>query len=202
MRASARTSKRGPTRRRTDASIPLPADGALRIAVIADTHSAPHPHAAALIADLAPQAILHAGDIGDLSVLAPFEQIAPLIAVRGNIDERVPHLPDVVTVDVQEGGECALRMTLMHIAVAGAKIRADAAREARERKSSLIVCGHSHVPFLGRDRGITVFNAGSIGPRRFRLPIVFGMLEIAEGRLHMRHVDCETGLTWTPGPVL
>jgi hypothetical protein len=43
-----------------------------------------------------------------------------------------------------------------------------------------------------------VFNAGSIGPRRFSLPIVFGVLEIALGRLSLRHVDCETGAAWTP----
>jgi predicted phosphodiesterase len=84
------------------------------------------------------------------------------------------------------------------VAVAGAKIRADAARVARASGASLIVCGHSHVPFIGRDRGLTVFNAGSIGPRRFRLPIVFGVLEIADGRMSLRHVDCETGSTWTP----
>jgi hypothetical protein len=54
------------------------------------------------------------------------------------------------------------------------------------------------VPFIGRDRGLLVFNPGSIGPRRFQLPIVFGVLEIEDGQLKMRHVDCETGEVWTP----
>jgi hypothetical protein len=54
------------------------------------------------------------------------------------------------------------------------------------------------VPFLGHDRGLLVFNAGSVGPRRFHLPIVFGVLEIVEGRMSLRHVDCETGETWMP----
>jgi predicted phosphodiesterase len=62
----------------------------------------------------------------------------------------------------------------------------------------MIVCGHSHVPFVGRDRGLTVFNPGSIGPRRFQLPIVFGVIEIAAGKLSLRHVDCETGGAWEP----
>jgi predicted phosphodiesterase len=65
----------------------------------------------------------------------------------------------------------------------------------------MIVCGHSHVPFVGKDRGLTVFNPGSIGPRRFHLPIVFGVLEIAAGKLSLRHVDCETGGAWEPLPI-
>ncbi|HEX5658313.1 MAG TPA: metallophosphoesterase family protein, partial [Polyangiales bacterium] len=62
----------------------------------------------------------------------------------------------------------------------------------------LIICGHSHVPFIGRDKGLTVFNPGSVGPRRMRLPIVFGVLEITSGKLSLRHIDCETGRDWTP----
>jgi hypothetical protein len=54
------------------------------------------------------------------------------------------------------------------------------------------------VPFVGRDRGLTVFNPGSIGPRRMHLPIVFGVLEIAAAKLSLRHVNCETGEPWSP----
>jgi predicted phosphodiesterase len=61
-----------------------------------------------------------------------------------------------------------------------------------------VICGHSHVPFIGRDRGIGVFNPGSIGPRRFHLPIVFGVFELRDRRVSLRHVDCETGLRWEP----
>jgi predicted phosphodiesterase len=43
-----------------------------------------------------------------------------------------------------------------------------------------------------------VFNPGSIGPRRNDLPIVFGVLEIAGGKLSLRHIDCETGQPWSP----
>ena len=60
------------------------------------------------------------------------------------------------------------------------------------------MCGHSHVPFVGRDRGLTVFNPGSIGPRRMHLPIVLGVLEIASAKLSLRHIDCETGKQWNP----
>jgi len=181
-----------------EAELTLDARGGLRIAITADTHSQPHPKAFDWIAALNPSAILHAGDIGDLQVLDDLSRIAPVIAVRGNIDERAPHVPDTVTIDVRAAGASALKLLLMHIAVAGPRIRADAAQLATSHGARLIVCGHSHVPFIGRDRGLTVFNPGSIGPRRMHLPIVFGVLEIASAKLSLRHVDCETGKEWIP----
>lgn len=181
-----------------EAELSLSERGDLRVVVVADTHSQPHPHAARHIAALAPSAILHAGDIGDLGVLEGLAKIAPVIAVRGNIDERASDLPDSVSIAVRAGGETALTLLLMHIAVYGPRIRADAARLANKRGARLIVCGHSHVPFIGQDQGLTVFNPGSIGPRRFHLPIVFGVLEVAAGKLSIRHVSCETGEAWSP----
>jgi len=182
----------------TSTTLALREDGSLRLAIVADTHSQPHPRAASWIAAIAPDAILHAGDIGDLTVLDKLSEIAPVVAVRGNIDERAPHVPDVVTLDIRCEAESVMKMLLMHIAVYGPKIRADAARLAAEHGARLILCGHSHVPFIGRDRDLTVFNPGSIGPRRMHLPILFGVLEIAAGKLALRHVDCETGKDWTP----
>lgn len=181
-----------------EAKLSLDDQGGLRLVIVADTHSRPHPSAADRIRALAPAAILHAGDIGDLQVLDELSQIAPVIAVRGNIDERAADLPDSITIDVRAGGETALKLLLMHIAVYGPRIRADAARLATSHSARMIVCGHSHVPFVGRDRGLTVFNPGSIGPRRMHLPIVFGVLEIASAKLSLRHVDCETGEVWHP----
>ena len=103
-----------------------------------------------------------------------------------------------MTLDVRDGDRSLLTMLLLHIAVYGPKLRADAARLARAEGASLVVCGHSHVPFLGRDRGIAVFNPGSIGPRRFQLPILFGVVDIGRERVQIRHVDCETGARWEP----
>jgi putative phosphoesterase len=181
-----------------EASLSLSAQGALRLAIVADTHSHPHPKTAKWIAALSPDAVLHAGDVGDLVVLDELERLAPVIAVRGNVDERASFLPDVVTIDVRSGDASAMKLVLTHIAVYGPKIRADAARLATASGARLVVCGHSHVPFIGRDRGLTVFNPGSIGPRRIHLPIVFGVLEIAAGKLSLRHVDVETGKDWVP----
>ena len=64
--------------------------------------------------------------------------------------------------------------------------------------ASLVVCGHSHVPFIAKQRGLTVFNPGSIGPRRFHLPIVFGTIAVTPQAVRLAHVDCETGRPWSP----
>ena len=69
---------------------------------------------------------------------------------------------------------------------------------ARAERASLVVCGHSHVPFIGQERDLTVFNPGSIGPRRFHLPIVFGTIAVAPQGIRLAHVDCETGQPWLP----
>jgi uncharacterized protein len=169
---------------------------ALRIVAVADTHGRPHPKLAARIDELAPANIFHAGDVGDLAVLRNLEKHAHVTAVRGNIDGH--DLPDVVTIDVRNDGGTLVKILLTHIAVYGPKLRADVARIARAEDASLVVCGHSHVPFAAQDSGITVFNPGSVGPRRFQLPIVLGVIDVSAKGVSVRHVDCETGLPWKP----
>jgi len=179
------------------ATLTLPADTA-RIAVVADTHSAPHVATRAHLTALAPDAILHAGDIGEARVIDELAEIAPVFAVRGNIDTRSA-FPDLLTLDVAgDGGDLRLRILVTHIAVAGPRLLGEVARMARAEQASLVVCGHSHVPFIGRDRELTVFNPGSIGPRRFHLPIVFGTIAITPEAVRLAHVDCETGRPWSP----
>jgi putative phosphoesterase len=170
----------------------LPGDS-LRLAVVADTHSQPHAATVERLTELAPDAILHGGDIGDLAVLDELAKIAPVLAVRGNIDTHARDLPDVLVIDAGE-----LRILLTHIAVYGPKLRAEVAKLAREEGASLVVCGHSHVPFIGRDRGLTVFNPGSIGPRRFSLPIVLGRIDVTPQGVRLGHIDAATGAAWLP----
>lgn len=172
--------------------------GGLRFVIVADTHGRPHPDGDALVRKQAPDAIVHAGDIGDAAVVTALERIAPVFAVRGNIDARSLDFPEAMTLDVTDTGRSLLRVLVVHIGVNGPKLRAEVARLAREEMARLVVCGHSHVPFIGNDRGITVFNPGSVGPRRFQLPIVFGVMDVAPTGIRMRHVDCETGRDWLP----
>jgi uncharacterized protein len=54
------------------------------------------------------------------------------------------------------------------------------------------------VPFMGRDKGLVIINPGSIGPRRFQLPILFATMDISRKGISMQHVSCETGLRWEP----
>jgi hypothetical protein len=189
---------------RESVTLRLRDDGRLTLACVADTHSQPHPATAERLAAIAPDAILHAGDIGDPAVIEQLAETAPVHAVRGNIDTRST-FPDVLVVDVVAGdgdgpaaADLRLRIYVTHIAVNGPRLHADVARAAHAEKAGLVVCGHSHVPFIGRDRELVVFNPGSIGPRRFQLPIVLGTLTIASGALRMGHIDCETGRPWSP----
>lgn len=173
------------------------AERCLRLAVVADTHARPHPASAKHIAALEPDRILHAGDIGNRAVLDGLAKIAPVIAVRGNID--APSLgPEAITLDVIDDRDQRLRLLLVHIAVYGTKLRREVVTLAKKEAASLVVCGHSHVPFIGRDRELAIFNPGSIGPRRFQLPIVFGVIDVEGGALSMRHVDAQSGETWQP----
>jgi len=182
----------------TSEIVRLPAGRDVDVVVVADTHGRPHPGVSSLIEKVAPVVIVHAGDIGDLSVLGELRRQAPVLAVRGNIDGHAPPLPDSMSIDFVAGEDRVLRALLTHIAVYGPKLRAEVARQARACSADLVICGHSHVPFIGRDKGLVVFNPGSIGPRRFQLPIVFGVLRLGPGGISMRHVSCETGQTWLP----
>lgn len=176
-------------------SLPVSAD-AMCLAVVADTHSRPHPALAGQLQALRPDAILHAGDIGRDSVIAELETIAPTIAVRGNIDGH--ERPDSISIELSEDGAPLLRILLMHIAVYGPRLRKDARLRARRQRAGLLVCGHSHVPLLAEEGGVWVFNPGSVGPRRFGLPITFGIIELRQGKLAARHIDCESGQPWQP----
>jgi len=211
-RTAAHTSWRLPPWRRLDSDgeaeliaerhssevVTVPDSGELDVVVVADTHGRAHPQAAGLIRKLSPGVILHGGDIGDVEVLEPLREIAPLLAVRGNIDARAPGFSDSIDIDFVKGGRSVLKAWLTHIAVYGPKLRAEVARAARGHAAGMVLCGHSHVPFIGRDKGLVMFNPGSIGPRRFHLPITFGVLSIRPGGIALRHVSCETGETWLP----
>jgi putative phosphoesterase len=183
---------------RKNGVLPLHSDGTLRLAAVADTHSTPHRELHRQLRAQRPDAILHAGDIGDLYVLEELARVAPVHAVRGNIDGRAPNVPDVLNLELVSGSASVLRILLTHIALNGPRLRADVARLARSERASLVVCGHSHVPFIGKEGGLSVFNPGSAGPRRFQLPILFGMITIAASRVELAHFDCESGERWFP----
>lgn len=170
------------------------------IAVIADTHGRPHGKAVERVAAMAPDAILHAGDVGPAGCLDAFRAVAPLVVVRGNIDGL--DWPDSRLISVCVGSQERLRVLLTHIAVDRLAPSRVALAAARDHRADLIVCGHSHVPFVtrhGEGEGLVfLFNPGSCGPRRFGLPIVVGRLGLGR-TLSLTHIDVESGQTWRPG---
>jgi uncharacterized protein len=179
-------------------AIPVPA-GDFRLAVVSDTHGRPHPDLAARVAAERPVAILHAGDVGELAVLDALAGVAPIHAVRGNVDDRASALPDGLLLSLVADGAELLRIYLTHVGIRGVRLLAPVRDRAVQEGAGLVVAGHSHVPLLTRDGGLAVFNPGSCGPRRFRLPIVFGVLAREGDGLRLHHVDCETGARWLPG---
>lgn len=180
-------------------TIVLP-EGDTTIVMVSDTHSRPDPRAMSQVAALRPDLILHGGDVGDLAVLDALAALAPLEAVRGNIDEHVAEAPpDALLLSFTRSEREVLRVLLTHIAVYGPSLLKDVRALALALKVDLVACGHSHVPLLARDAGIAVFNPGSIGPRRFGLPISFGVMRLGQ-RLTFEHVDVDTGALWRPRP--
>lgn len=198
MASSRKSSRPGTPLRHRSETVELPPNGETRVALISDTHSKVHRSAAKHVKAQQPDLILHGGDIGDLAVLSPFEEIAPLHYVRGNIDPVGAELFDSIDLSFDLQGSTFFRLLLTHIAVYGPKLRADARALAQTHDCSMVVCGHSHVPFIGKDRGISLINPGSIGPRRFTLPITFAILDVTPTGLHARHISCETGEVWLP----
>jgi putative phosphoesterase len=144
----------------------------MRVGVISDTHGLCRPQALAALAgsDL----ILHAGDVGDPSVLDTLRQLAPVRAVRGNNDcgGWADALPETDVVELPGG----LYVYLIH------DIQALDLDPAAARLSA-VVAGHSHRPRNELEDGVLYFNPGSAGPRRFRLPVTVGRIESHGGAL-------------------
>jgi len=144
----------------------------LKIGVISDTHGLLRPQAVSALADV--DHILHAGDIGDLQILENLRRIAPVTAIRGNVDTHrsFRHLPETEAVKLA-GRIFYLIHDVKQLdlvpAVAG---------------FSAVISGHSHKPLIEWNKGVLFFNPGSAGPRRFSLPVSLGFLTIANGQLH------------------
>lgn len=168
------------------------------IVAVADTHGRPHSALLSQVIQSRPALILHGGDIGTGPLLDELEAIAPVVAVRGNVDSRDLALPDSVDLTLERPTQPRLRLLLTHIALHRTHLIRSARNRAQAADARLVVFGHSHLPFVGRDGRFALFNPGSAGPRRFRLPITFGVLDLGPRGLDLRHVDLQTGGPWAP----
>jgi putative phosphoesterase len=136
-----------------------------RIGIISDTHGLLRPEAERGLKGV--NHIIHAGDIGRPDIVEALRRIAPVTAIRGNVDsgEWAREYPDTQLVRLAGKSIYVLHDLKTLIADPGAGI-------------DVIISGHSHVPKIDTVRGVLYLNPGSAGPRRFKLPITLATLEV------------------------
>ncbi|GGG74618.1 metallophosphoesterase family protein [Edaphobacter dinghuensis] len=147
------------------------------IGVISDTHGLLRPEVLTALAGV--EHILHAGDVGDARILDTLREIAPVTAIRGNIDQwgECAELPptDVVELD---GHLFYLVHSLADLdinpAVAGVAV---------------VISGHSHKPAIEQRNGVLYLNPGSAGPRRFNLPVTIALIRADEAGIETELVN-------------
>jgi len=143
----------------------------LAIGVISDTHGLLRPEAVDALrgSDL----ILHAGDLGDKEVLDALGQIAPVTAIRGNVDTAswARTLPESEVINA-----AGVLVYMLHN-VGQLDLRPEAAG------FRVVVYGHSHQPKIEEKNGVLFFNPGSAGPRRFAKPVSVGRLRVEGGKV-------------------
>ena len=149
------------------------------VGVISDTHGLLRPEA--LEALRGSELILHAGDVGDRFILDRLRDIAPTIAVRGNVDTHAwaAKLPE--TAAIEAGG---LRLFMLHD-IGSLDVDPQAAGFAA------VIFGHSHRPGADDRDGVLYLNPGSAGPRRFSLPLTVARLRVIDGRLTHEIVELD-----------
>ena len=142
-----------------------------QLGIISDTHGLLRPQATAALRGC--DRIIHAGDVGDPDILVHLARIAPVTAVRGNIDGGAwaAHLPERTIVQVED-----FKIYLLHDV---GTLDVDLPGEG----FAAVVFGHSHRPRNEQVGDVLYFNPGSAGPRRFTLPITVGRLIVADGAL-------------------
>lgn len=155
---------------------PLNGPGNRLIGIISDTHGLVRPEALEALAGC--DLILHGGDIGKPDVLDALEAIAPVIAIRGNVDREAWADPIPLTRTLDLAGN---RIHLLHNI---ADLPKNAAKDF-----DVIVFGHSHKARCEQVGATLYFNPGSAGPRRFKLPVTLGRLRLIEGELVPEIID-------------
>lgn len=154
----------------------------MRIGVVSDTHGLLRPEVAPALAGV--ERILHLGDVGKAGILEELGKIAPVTAIRGNVDREGPcaKLPETEVVLIGEQYVYMLHdLHTLHLDPAAGKFAA-------------VLFGHSHVPNFYHKKGVLYFNPGSCGPRRFELPVTVGLLTVGrDGEMKAEIVPLSVG---------
>lgn len=146
------------------------------IGVVSDTHGLLRPEAVRRLRGV--DRIVHAGDIGTPAVLTALRALAPVTAVRGNNDRGTwaRRLPETTTLAVGR-----VRLHVLHdVKTLDLDVGAAAIR--------VVIAGHSHRPSVVERDGVLYLNPGSIGPRRFTLPVTLALLRIRDAGVRARIV--------------
>ena len=153
----------------------------MKIGIISDTHGLLRPEAVERLAGV--DHIIHAGDIGRPDVISDLRRIAPVTAVRGNID----------------GGEWAAGYPQTELVKLGGRFfyvlhnLAELDLDPAAAGIDVVVSGHSHQPKIETADGVVYLNPGSAGPRRFSLPITLATLDLSGKELRPRIVNLSHG---------
>ena len=146
------------------------------IGVVSDTHGLLRPEALRRLRGV--DRIVHAGDVGTPEVLRALEAIAPVTAVRGNNDRGAwaRALPETTTLTIEDA-----RLYVLHDVKT-------LAVDPRAAALAAVIAGHSHKPSALERDGVLFLNPGSIGPRRFTLPIAMALLTVRGAAVRARIV--------------
>ncbi len=152
----------------------------MQIGVISDTHGLLRPEAVDALKGS--ELIIHAGDVGAPEILETLGRIAPVVAVRGNVDTATwaQALPTTEVVEVA-GRHLYVLHQLEQIDL-----------DPVAAGFAAVIYGHSHKPSAEVRRGVLYLNPGSAGPRRFSLPITLVRLRLSDGSLEPEFVSLET----------
>jgi putative phosphoesterase len=160
----------------------------MKLGVVSDTHGYFDPALPELMKGV--EAILHAGDVGSMEILDQFRAIAPVQAVRGNVDAALPQLPLTLTARYDGIEICMQHQLTRPQSVLGVWANALSSggkqsqqyrrfRQSLPEQSQVVIFGHSHEPCLQILEGRLFFNPGSAGKKRFSLPRCCGRLEVS-----------------------
>ena len=139
---------------------------ARNVAILGDTHGLLRPELSEHLSGI--DLILHSGDVGQITVLHRLKQFAPVIAVRGNVDDHLAGLPETELVSIR-----GHLVYLLHV-LGNLDLDPGVAGVA------MVVSGHSHQPVIRKAKGVLYVNPGSVGPRRFKLPVCFVRAEFSQ----------------------
>ena len=148
----------------------------IRIGVIADTHGLFDPAIRRHFRGV--DHILHAGDIGDRSVIEQLEQLGPVTAVSGNVDDEQCGFPSEAVIEL-----AGSRIAIRHVLYEGGKLTKNGRAFLDHEQPDICVFGHTHQPKVDWCGDALLFNPGSAGPKRFSLPRGIGLLTIQKEKV-------------------